>query len=171
MGNGFYAYPLVVLGFGVGYINQDCRLKLTALSSAKALIYAGIITQGLKYIAHRYRPYENEGPYMWGGPSLESDHHSFLSGHSSTTFTIASVVASAYSDEPIVGYIAYTLATGTALSRIYDNKHWTSDVICGAALGYAIGKFCYNSDIKRIDASNISLLPTNNGIALVYKIR
>lgn len=169
MGNGKFAYPLVLFTFGLAYINEDCRMKLMALSAAKALVYTGILAQGIKYMAHRSRPYENEGPYAWGGPSFESQHHSFVSGHSSTVFAMASVAASAYVDKPIVKWIAYAIASGTAISRVYDHKHWASDVIGGAALGYAIGKFSYNSDIRRIDKYQVNIYPNIQGLTVACK--
>ena len=56
-------------------------------------------------------------------------------------FTFASVLATHYSDRPWIPVVAYSVAGLSGLARIYDNKHWTSDVIVGAALGYAIGKW------------------------------
>jgi membrane-associated phospholipid phosphatase len=34
----------------------------------------------------------------------------------------------------------YTLATGTAWSRMNDNKHWLTDVLAGAAIGITSSK-------------------------------
>ena len=39
----------------------------------------------------------------------------------------------------------YALATGTAWSRVYDNKHWTSDVVAGAVVGIASAKIVRGS--------------------------
>jgi membrane-associated phospholipid phosphatase len=37
--------------------------------------------------------------------------------------------------------LAYSLAVATAYARVKDNMHWTSDVVAGAALGIATGRF------------------------------
>jgi membrane-associated phospholipid phosphatase len=42
-------------------------------------------------------------------------------------------------DRWIVGGVTYTLATLTGVSRIYNNMHWASDVMAGAALGTVTG--------------------------------
>jgi hypothetical protein len=45
-------------------------------------------------------------------------------------------------DEAIhwVPILAYTTATGVALSRETENKHWLSDSLVGGVLGYVIGR-------------------------------
>ena len=37
----------------------------------------------------------------------------------------------------------YTVAGLASLSRVYDNRHWLSDIAAGAALGIATAKFVY----------------------------
>jgi membrane-associated phospholipid phosphatase len=65
--------------------------------------------------------------------------------------------------------LCYAFATGTAWSRVYDNKHWPSDVFIGAALGYAIGKTVYHVMQGK---SNLTLgVSSTGGIALVYKLK
>jgi membrane-associated phospholipid phosphatase len=41
---------------------------------------------------------------------------------------------------------AYSLATLTGISRIYDNKHWASDVFLGAALGYTMAELIWKAN-------------------------
>jgi len=45
-----------------------------------------------------------------------------------------------YRDSPVVPIVAYSIAAGTALSRVIDNIHWASDVLVGSATGYAVGR-------------------------------
>ena len=65
---------------------------------------------------------------------------SFPSGHTTVAFAAATVFATEYRDKPIIPVIAYTAAALIGLSRITENKHWTTDVIAGAALGFLQGK-------------------------------
>jgi membrane-associated phospholipid phosphatase len=53
-----------------------------------------------------------------------------------------------YSSTIWVPVLAYTLATGTAISRLYDNKHWASDVVIGSALGFVTGRFMWKMSRK-----------------------
>jgi membrane-associated phospholipid phosphatase len=74
-----------------------------------------------------------------------------------------------YKDKLWVGILSYGLATGVGLSRVYDNVHWSSDVLVGAALGFAIGQSVYKLMIKE---SKLQMgLSENGGISLVYKIK
>ncbi len=42
--------------------------------------------------------------------------------------------------------MSYSLASLTGLSRIHDNRHWASDVFCGAMLGWGTAKLLSKSD-------------------------
>ena len=64
---------------------------------------------------------------------------SFPSGHAASAFAVASVIDD-QSERFSVDFLAYSLATLAAMSRVHDNEHWMSDVFIGSALGYFIGK-------------------------------
>lgn len=62
--------------------------------------------------------------------------NSFPSGHTATAFVGAELVRQAYKDEsPWYGIGAYALATTVAAMRIYNDKHWFSDVVAGVGIG------------------------------------
>ena len=66
------------------------------------------------------------------------------SGHTSSAFGFAASLADDV--HPLWAKIGlYTLATGTAWSRVYDNKHWTSDVVFGALVGITSAKLVNGS--------------------------
>ena len=62
---------------------------------------------------------------------------SFPSGHTSSSFCIASVMHEAYGH--VVGIPLYGLATLVAIERVDDRNHYFSDVMMGAVLGTVIG--------------------------------
>lgn len=65
-----------------------------------------------------------------------SANNSFPSGHTAFSFVGADLVYMAYKDSsPIYGIIAYTCATTVGFLRMYNNRHWFSDVVCGAGVG------------------------------------
>jgi hypothetical protein len=84
-----------------------------------------IITQGLKYATHRMRP---DG----------SASTSFPSGHASDSFAVATVVSSYYGKK--WGIPLYIIAALVGVSRIEQGRHWPSDAIAGAAIGYIAGQ-------------------------------
>ncbi len=72
--------------------------------------------------------------------SLSDRRNSFPSGHTALAFATAATLQDA--DLPVAAKVgAYGLATLTAWSRLHDERHWLSDVVGGALLGYATGRF------------------------------
>jgi membrane-associated phospholipid phosphatase len=61
---------------------------------------------------------------------------SFPSGHTATAFAAAEFMRMEYKDvSPWYGIAGYTAAAATGYLRMYNNKHWLSDVIAGAGVG------------------------------------
>lgn len=65
-----------------------------------------------------------------------SKYNSFPSGHTFFSFTGAEMLRREYGEDyPWIAVAGYTVATVVALMRIYNNRHWTGDVLAGAGLG------------------------------------
>lgn len=65
-----------------------------------------------------------------------TNNHSFPSGHTATAFMTATMLNKEYGDKsPWIGIGGYTVAAGTGLMRMANNKHWLSDVLTGAGIG------------------------------------
>ena len=137
-GNGGYTFPGLVAFYVYGHFAKNERAKRAALLSVESFAVTGLFTFALKFSTGRSRPKSADDSGEWNG--FNFDDVSFPSGHTSSAFAIATVLASEYDDKPLVAPIVYSLAGLTALSRINDNKHWASDVFFGAALGYFISK-------------------------------
>jgi membrane-associated phospholipid phosphatase len=172
---GFGKYTPVLLGgmYAYGYFAPEPKMTSTVLLSIESFVLTGVVTQVLKYSTHRHRPYTNDPPHTWDGPSLDNSGStmSFPSGHASSTFAIFTVIASE-SDNSIVPPLAYGVATITALNRIAHNAHWASDVFVGSALGYSIGKFIVASH-RKAGATRLSLSPmiTHDSLGAVVTYR
>jgi membrane-associated phospholipid phosphatase len=72
-----------------------------------------------------------------GRPDL-SDNKSFPSGHTSNAFALAAVAERHYGWK--IGAPAYLLAGVVGVSRLQQDRHWLSDVVGGATLGYLVGR-------------------------------
>lgn len=73
-----------------------------------------------------------------------STYNSFPSGHTSSAFAAAEFLRHEYKDvSPWIGYAGYTIATATGMLRMYNNKHWLSDVVAGAGIGILSAKAAY----------------------------
>lgn len=142
-----------VAGIGAyGLISKNNRMANTALLASQAYITSGAITTVLKFLSGRTRPsyypagVEAEPRFL--GPFHKSlndangskENSSFPSGHSAVAFAVATVFATEYNDKPVVQVVAYSVASLISISRITENKHWVTDVVTGAAIGYLSGK-------------------------------
>jgi hypothetical protein len=73
-----------------------------------------------------------------------SSHNSFPSGHTATAFMGAEFLWQEYKDVNVwYGISGYAVATGTGFFRIYNGRHWLSDVAMGAGIGILSTKIAY----------------------------
>lgn len=62
--------------------------------------------------------------------------NSFPSGHTATAFVGAELLRREYWEvSPWIGVAGYTVATTTGFLRLYNNRHWLTDVVAGAGIG------------------------------------
>lgn len=65
-----------------------------------------------------------------------SARNSFPSGHTATAFMGAELLRREYWDvSPWIGMAGYAVAAGTGFFRMYNNRHWLTDVLAGAGIG------------------------------------
>ena len=65
-----------------------------------------------------------------------SARNSFPSGHTATAFMGAELLRREYWNvSPWIGIAGYAVAAGTGFFRIYNNRHWLTDVLAGAGVG------------------------------------
>ena len=89
------------------------------------------ISHGMKYTTRVERPYEGV-------------FNSFPSGHTTTAFMGAEMLRREYGEDyPGIAIAGYTVATGVGLLRIYNNRHWVSDVVAGAGIGILSASIMY----------------------------
>ncbi len=152
----YEAYTLAALG-GYGFIFKNEKMKTTALLATQAYITGASLESVLKFLSGRTRPsYYGAGvqaePRFLGpfsktakDASGQKVYSSFPSGHTTVAFAAATVFASEYKNITIVPIIAYSAATLIGISRITENKHWATDVLVGAAVGFLAGKNVVNN--------------------------
>lgn len=172
-GNPYYmGSAALALHFGA-LLTKDEELAGLSSTALQSMFTAGLSVMALKLLFHRIRPEEQAllDPHQFLGPSLSSANLSFPSGHSAIAFSLAASV-SAYYDDPL--YLAlplYTIASLTAWQRIYDQKHWPSDVIMGGLMGVFIGRKIARWQKER--GGRISIAPClipNTRIGLAMRI-
>lgn len=131
----------------IGLASENRRAEDLGLHSMEAIFIGSAITGATKIIAGRARPRISKDNARNFGlfRGLKGDNYeSFPSGHTTAAFAFASLVTAETShwnsgSRWIVGPLMYGAATLTGVSRIYNNAHWASDVIAGAAVGTLTG--------------------------------
>lgn len=118
---------LTHLAFGggtylVGRVSGDERIARFGTDVLRAQILSQAVIQAAKFTTQRDRP---DG----------SNSHSFPSGHTATAFATAVVVQRHFGWK--AGIPAYALAGYIGASRMADNRHYLSDVLLGAGIGFA----------------------------------
>lgn len=114
----------------IGIKGQHSLLDATGLYLLSAAITGGSVLI-VKSATHRERP---------NGAGFNS----FPSGHTANAFAAAEFLRQEYRDiSPWYGIAGYAVATATGTLRMYNNKHWFSDVVAGAGFGVISTKVAY----------------------------
>jgi membrane-associated phospholipid phosphatase len=138
----------IVIGvglYGVGRVAHWREVADLGLHGTEAVALSGIITGILKDAVGRARPYvsSDTSPHDFGfarGLTKGSAYQSFPSGHTTAAFAAASAVTSESQrwwpkGVWLIGPVMYGGAALVGVSRMYNNKHWASDVVLGAGVG------------------------------------
>ena len=129
-----------------------------------------IVTQLVKITAARERPYAHYRPQDPMPITSQEDNLSFISGHSSLTFSIAvgtSLIAQrrGYRLAPVIWASSLAIAATTAYLRMAADRHYLTDVLAGASSGALGGAL-----IPRLTGSfpeRMAVVPQPGGLALV----
>lgn len=100
--------------------------------------------------------------------------NSFPSGHTATAFAAAEFLRQEYKTKsPWYGILGYAVATTTGILRVYNNRHWVSDIVAGAGIGIIstkisywaypeIKKLLFKDKPRRLTAEDLKNLNENN---------
>lgn len=123
------ATQLAMRGFGCQGRSDNWGQLLTA-DALGMLLMTGMVNLG-KNSFGRMRP-------------DESSANSYPSGHTATAFACATLFHLEYgARSPLYSVGGFTIASLTGLSRVVNNRHWASDVLCGAAVGIFAAELGY----------------------------
>ncbi len=125
-------YPNMIYFAGMGLhglFASDRYSYGKAAHMFKATLYASLTSTIIKYTVREPRP------------NAIKEKNSFPSGHTTTAFTFATVVASQH--EWYWGLLAYSGAALTGYSRMNDGRHFLHDVVAGMTIGVSYGLGTY----------------------------
>jgi membrane-associated phospholipid phosphatase len=133
----------------VGRATKNEKAAQLGLHGTEALLVGHGLGLVLKGVIGRARPYKditNPHDYqlMRGFKRGKEGYRSMPSGHTIAAFAAAAAVTSETkswwpNSVWLIAPAMYGGATIAGVSRMYNNKHWASDVITGAAIGTMAG--------------------------------
>ncbi|MBI1920114.1 MAG: phosphatase PAP2 family protein [Geobacter sp.] len=166
--------PLLHLGiagaiYGGGILADSPALRETGAMLGEAALLADATSFVLKQAIGRGRPFAANDKGSFRPFQFKSDYDSLPSMHVASSFAMASVLSSTTEN---LGYklLYYTSATFVGFSRIYEDKHWASDIVLGAA----VGELCGRIVTKYHDSHHkLAIVPVYDGssasVGLVWK--
>jgi len=126
-----FSPAVAAFGMKLGGVQSTHKLLDMAILYALSNGVNGVVVEASKFIVGRERP-------------DQSDHFSFPSGHTSTAFVAAEFLHQEYKDQSVwISVGGYSMATLIGVARVYNNKHWVSDVVTGAGVGILSTKAVY----------------------------
>lgn len=132
--------PVAILG--TGFIKNDSALKNQGIQIGVALAITTVVTEGLKIIIQRPRPFIT---YPFIQQAAEGSGASFPSGHVSIAFTTATSLSLIYHKWYIV-VPSFVWASAIAYSRMDLGVHYPSDVLAGAVIGVGSSLLSYKAN-------------------------
>ena len=158
----YFSAAAMTTSYLYGLIGKDNYARNLGLQLGEAMFYTGVTTFLFKVSFGRSRPYRNEGNHEFDFFQFDDSKQSFASGHAAISFAFSTVVAG--QKESFFWKAAWMTAAGlVASARIYNDKHWLSDVIMGSSIGYFFGRFVVDAHKNELQSpTEIIPLPIIN---------
>lgn len=160
VGGAPFQFGLTGAALGVGLVTKNKKWQNFALDNLQAQIFTGGLTWVFKELTHRARPESGAGNFAWYGPFHGQTHKSFFSGHTSLSFSTATMIFLHTGKKWWVGALSYGAASAVGISRMQQQKHWASDVVAGALMGTTVANFIYKQqENRRQKVNTLKTLP------------
>lgn len=134
--------------YAIGKLTKNDRLATVGFRGTEALVLGEAVGGIIKGTVGRQRPFvkpRNPRDFsLFRGFTSGDPYRSFPSGHTLAAFAVAAAVTGETANwypaaKWTVGPVLYTGAALTGVSRMFDNRHWATDVIVGAGIGTFAG--------------------------------
>lgn len=134
--------------YGFGILTKNEKVRKTSVLIISSSITTGLIQSISKNAFGRARPSSGESAFKFKPFSSEGAYHSFPSGHTILSITMAHSIAKQF-ENPWVKAGIYTIGSIPPISRLIDGAHWLTDIAFGAVISIvvvdSIDKFLFSS--------------------------
>ncbi|HYC52885.1 MAG TPA: phosphatase PAP2 family protein [Gemmatimonadaceae bacterium] len=176
--------------WGIARLAKMPAMADVTFHAAQAVFVGSLAAQVIRGPLGRSRPhvtqFEDQYDFKPFRGFRDFDHRAFPSIHTASAFAVATIYTMETKRRApgatwIVGPIAYALALGPGVSRMYTGQHWASDVLGGAFMGtFVAAKLMkYNHEVRPenrvnkffLGARNVQVGVSSSGFSATYARR
>ncbi|MUU77802.1 phosphatase PAP2 family protein [Winogradskyella endarachnes] len=122
--------------YGFGLLTKNEKVRYTGVLILSSAVASGLFQTITKTAVGRARPNEGDHNSFKMFSNLPG-YHSFPSGHSILSFSMAHAIAKQFNNFWVKAGI-YAVGSIAPISRLWENAHWISDVGFGMAISIVI---------------------------------
>ena len=159
IGSPYLHLGIAAIAYGGGVLTGSTKWRELGEKLGEAALLADATGFIMQESIGRARPFVKGDKGNFRPFQFRSDYDSMPSLHAASSFAMASVLASG-SDSLLAKTLFYSAAAFVGFSRMYQDKHWASDVVLGAVIGELCGRVVSGYHASRV---KISLAPTLSG--------
>jgi membrane-associated phospholipid phosphatase len=174
--------------WGIARLAKMPAMADITFHAAESVVIGSATAQVIRGPLGRSRPhvtgYEDQYDFHYFRGFREFAYRAFPSIHTASAFAVATVYTLETKRRApdavwIVAPVAYLLAAGPGISRMYTGQHWASDILAGAFVGtFAAAKVVrYNHDVdpdNRVNrfflgSRNVQVGVAQSGVTVAYR--
>ncbi len=123
--------------YGFGLLTKNEKVRKTGVLIIASAATSGLFQTFFKTAVGRARPDDFTGPFEFEPFKGTARYHSFPSGHTILSISMAHSIAKQFDNIWVKSGI-YALGSIAPVSRLWDDAHWVTDIVLGAAISIAV---------------------------------
>jgi membrane-associated phospholipid phosphatase len=151
--------------YAAGLWEQRDDWRHNAITGGEGALVSMGLTKATKAAFGRQRPDSGDGAYSWfaGGTS-------FVSDAATPHFAVSEAVSQSFDHAWWAMLPSYAVATAVGVGRMGQDRHWASDIVGSAALGFGSERLFsfFHDEEERQEKSTpvVSIQPQGHGLSL-----
>ena len=137
LGTAKHLVPAMALTYVSALLTHHESFANGTLNAAAAYIASDLVESALKPVIGRERPHVEGNSHRLHPFTASGDWHSFPSAHVAHITSIAQAISMQTRSGPITA-LCVSLVALVSWDRVYEDQHWTSDVIATIALSSVV---------------------------------